>query len=60
MNCMADLLAYRDKLTTSGAWYLINLCGKELPLAGKELPLATNREMVVKFQRLNGSSSIIT
>ena len=53
MNCMADLLEYREKQTHNKWQYSINLCGKELPLT-------TNREMVVKLKRLNGTSSIIT
>ena len=50
MNCMQDLLNYRA--TSVHKWkFVINLCGKELPLV-------TNREMVSRLLKLNGSSSI--
>lgn len=52
MNCMQDLLEYRNKQARYKWKYLINLCGKELPLV-------TNRDMVVKMLKLNGSSSIV-
>ena len=52
MNCMTDLLHLRT--TQRHKWkYLINLCGKELPLV-------TNRGIVRKLVKLNGTSSIIT
>ena len=52
MDCMTDLLKLRAK--QEHKWrYVINLCGKELPLR-------TNREIVMRLMRLNGSSSIIT
>jgi hypothetical protein len=52
MNCLSDLLKYRN--FQKHKWkYVINLCGKELPLV-------TNKEMVVKMMRLKGSSSIVT
>ena len=51
MNCMTDLLQLRT--AQRHKWkYLINLCGKELPLI-------TNREIVRKLMKLNGTSSII-
>ena len=51
MNCMTDLLHLRT--AQRHKWrYLINLCGKELPLI-------TNREIVRKLMKLNGTSSII-
>ena len=51
LNCMSDLLRYRE--TRVSKWkYIVNLCGKELPLL-------TNREMVRKMMKLNGASSII-
>lgn len=52
MNCMKDLLLHRQR--NLDKWkYIINLCGKELPLV-------TNRQMVSKLMKLNGSSSILT
>lgn len=51
-NCLTDLLEYRA--TQEHKWrYVINLCGKELPLT-------TNREMVSRLTKLEGSSSIVT
>ena len=51
MNCMTDLLALRTR--QKHKWrYVINLCGKELPLK-------TNKEMVLQLMRLNGTSSVI-
>ena len=51
LNCMTDLLKLRAK--QKHKWkYVINLCGKELPLA-------TNKEMVAQLMLLNGSSSIV-
>ena len=52
MNCMKDLLNLRTQ--QEHKWkYLLNLCGKELPLI-------TSREMVSRLVSLNGSSSILT
>ena len=52
MNCMKDLLNLRTQQEYK--WkYLLNLCGKELPLI-------TNKEMVSRLVRLNGSSSVWT
>ena len=51
MNCMTDLLALRTK--QKHKWrYVINLCGKELPLK-------TNKEMVLQLMRINGTSSVM-
>ncbi len=51
MNCMKDLLTLRRK--QKHKWmYVINLCGKELPLV-------TLKEVVTRLIRLNGSSSIL-
>lgn len=51
MNCMKDLLEYRK--STQHKWrYVINLCGKELPLV-------SNRAIVSKLMKLNGTSSIV-
>ena len=51
MKCMQTLLTYRS--TSKHKWrYVINLCGKELPLV-------TNREMVSRLSQLKGSSSIV-
>ena len=51
MNCMTDLLVLRTR--QKHKWrYVINLCGKELPLK-------TNKEMVLQLTRLNGISSVI-
>ena len=47
LNCMEDLL----KFETSRWKYVINLCGRELPLM-------TNREIVQSLMKLNGSSAI--
>ena len=48
MSCMTDLVKFRAK--EKYKWkYVINLCGKELPLM-------TNREMVKRLIQLNGSS----
>ena len=52
MLCMKELMLYRDKQPEHRKWrYVINLCGKELPLA-------TTHETVTKLAKLNGSSSI--
>ena len=52
MNCMTDLLKFRSHSGASRKWkYLLNLCGKELPLL-------TSKEMVQKLVKLNGSSSL--
>lgn len=50
MNCMKELLHYRTSQVYK--WkYVINICGKELPLI-------TTRELVSRLMKLNGSSSI--
>ena len=52
INCMTDLLKFRSHSGASRKWkYLLNLCGKELPLV-------TSKEMVLKLVKLNGSSSL--
>lgn len=48
MNCLHDLLTFRECVQWQ---YVINLCGKELPLL-------TGREMVAKLMALNGSSTL--
>ena len=53
MNCMKDLLGLRTQQQQHKWKYLLNLCGKELPLI-------TNREMVSRLVSLNGSSSVMT
>ena len=50
MNCMNDLLRLRT-LQIYRWRYVINICGKELPLI-------TMRELVSRLAKLNGSSSI--
>ena len=53
MNCLRDLHKYRTSQPASMKWrYVINLCGKELPLM-------TNRELVSHLMALNGSSSVV-
>ena len=52
MNCLSDLVHIRDSQREQEKWkYVINLCGKELPLT-------TNHEMVFRLSKLNGSSAI--
>ena len=54
MSCMKELMLWRDKQPEHRKWrYVINLCGKELPLA-------TTHEVVTKLAKLNGSSSFLT
>ena len=58
LNCLETLYNHRMSRIVYAAvgekWkYVINLCGKELPLV-------TNREMVAKLMKLGGSSSIVT
>ncbi len=51
MNCMRDLLTLRK--TQEHPWmYVINLCGKELPLV-------TQRELITRLIRLNATSFIL-
>ena len=48
LNCMEDLMKYE-----SSRWvYVINLCGRELPLK-------TNQEIVKSLKRLNGASAVV-
>ena len=52
MICLKDLLDSRERQFEQRKWkYVINLCGKELPLA-------TNHEIVSHLVKLNGSSAI--
>ena len=53
MTCLYDLMNYREsKQTSTTSWrYVINLCGKELPLL-------SSREIVSRLIALNGSSSL--
>ena len=52
MICLKDLLDSRQQQSEQRKWkYVINLCGKELPLA-------TNHEIVSHLVKLNGSSAI--
>ena len=52
MICLKDLLDSRQQQSEQSKWkYVINLCGKELPLA-------TNHVIVSRLVRLNGSSAI--
>ncbi len=52
MCCYKDLMNIRDKQAKKDKWkYVINLCGKELPLA-------TNHEMVSHLVNLNGTSMV--
>lgn len=54
MNCLSDLLSYRDRQVPRQQWrYVINLCGKELPLI-------STAEMVRKIINMNGTSSILS
>ena len=53
MDCHYDLLKLRESQPPTKKWkYVINLCGKELPLMSPH-------EMVARLSVLNGSSSII-
>ena len=53
LNCHYDLLKFRESQPPSRQWkYVINLCGKELPLMSPH-------EMVSHVSVLNGSASII-
>ena len=52
MHCLRALQQHRLKQEPRLQWkYLINLCGKELPLS-------TNRALIQQLMQLNGSSSI--
>lgn len=53
MSCFNDLLRLREHQPEQRKWkYIINLCGKELPLT-------TNHEIVSHLIKLNGSSAIV-
>ena len=50
--CFRELLALRERQSEQSKWkYVINLCGKELPLA-------TNHQIVSRLMQLNRSSAI--
>ena len=52
MTCLKDLLDLRERQSEQSKWkYVINLCGKELPLA-------TNHEIVSYLVGLSGSSAL--
>ena len=52
MLCYSDLLKVREKQAEEQRWkYVINLCGKELPLN-------SNHEIVSHLVRLNGTSAV--
>jgi hypothetical protein len=53
LNCHYDLIKFRESQPPSRKWkYVINLCGKELPLMSPH-------EVVSRLSVLNGSASII-
>ena len=53
VSCMSDLLKHREKLDKNSRWkYVINLCGKELPLH-------TTKEIVKMLVSMNGTSSVV-
>ena len=52
MQCYSDLLKVREKQAEEQRWkYVINLCGKEVPLN-------SNHEIVSHMVRLNGTSAV--
>lgn len=52
MSCLDDLVYLREQQSREEKWkYVINLCGKELPLT-------TNSEIVSRLMKLEGSSAI--
>lgn len=52
MSCLKELVKFRKNKTESKKWkYVINLCGKELPMA-------TNHGIVKHLAKLNGFSNI--
>ena len=53
MHCLSDLVNYREKQDKNNWWkYVINLCGKELPLH-------TTKEIVKKLVSMEGISSVV-
>ena len=53
VNCLKDLAKHRESQPKALQWrYVINLCGKELPLS-------TGKEIVTKLARLNGTSAMM-
>ena len=54
MLCLKELVSRRESQPEPAKWkYVINLCGKEFPLA-------TTHEIVSKLTKLNGSASFMT
>ena len=52
MTCLEDLVRLRSGLSEDNKWhYVINLCGKELPLT-------TTHEIASRLSRLNGQSAV--
>ena len=52
MTCLEDLVRLRSELSEDNKWhYVINLCGKELPLT-------TTHEIASRLSRLNGQSAV--
>ncbi len=51
MSCLSDLARYRQKHTHQRWRYVVNLCGKELPLISV-------KEMVTKLLHMNTTSSV--
>ena len=54
MHCLSDLVNYREKQDKNNWWkYVINLCGKELPLH-------TTKDIVKKLVSMEGTSAVHT
>ena len=54
ISCLSDLVNYREKQDKKNRWkYVINLCGKELPLH-------TTKEIVKKLISMEGTSVVYT
>ena len=54
VSCMSDLVTYREKQDKKNQWkYVINLCGKEVPLH-------STKKTVKKLISMNGTSSVVT
>ena len=54
VSCMSDLVTYREKQDKNCQWkYVINLCGKEVPLH-------STKETVKMLISMNGTSSVVT
>ena len=53
LSCLSDLVQWREKLPEENKWkYVINLCGKELPLV-------STHATVSALSKLSGTSSIV-